>query len=361
MGDWSAPLRGRGGRARARFGRITSILLVGLLGVAVFSALAATRSGQQKPRTITGTAKADILRGSASRDLIRGLGGNDRIFGYRGSDRIEGGAGNDVIVGGAGRDALVGGPGNDRLNALDGGPDTISCGTGNDVIIQDRFDRRDKDCPAAEEPPGPIDPAKTVIRNNTSWSCLGTVDLDLVKVTLTTTVDDAVRIDQNCSGRIGRLEVETWTGDGIKVQNRGAVAHDLVIESGYVKCHDVYGDYHQDGVQAMGGHRLTFRKLRIDCLGNSNFFISEGGVRASTPTDVVCDGCVFGPNSGQTVFFTLSLRSGVRNSTICTGRFRAVRIEGATQHVDEANRVLAHDDPRCANVTGKATAPPPGG
>ena len=92
-----------------------------------------------------------------------------------------------------------------------------------------------------------------MILDDVSWSCTEEVDLDLVKVTMRTEVDDAIRIDQNCSGRIGRIEVETWTADGIKVQNRGTVAHDLVIESGYVKCHDVYGEYHQDGIQVMGG------------------------------------------------------------------------------------------------------------
>ena len=107
-------------------------------GRASFSALAATRSG---PRQITGTTKADLLRGSKGRDVIRGLAGADRIFGYRGNDRIDGGPGNDVLVGGAGRDVLVGGPGNDRLNARDGAPDLISCGTGRDTIIQDALDR----------------------------------------------------------------------------------------------------------------------------------------------------------------------------------------------------------------------------
>ena len=85
------------------------------------------------------------------------------------------------------------------------------------------------------------------------WSCRGKVNLDLVRVTLKTTVADAIQLDQDCNGRVGRVEVETWTADGIKVQNRGTVAHDLVIESGFVKCHAVAGNQHQDGIQAMGG------------------------------------------------------------------------------------------------------------
>ena len=67
------------------------------------------------------------------------------------------------------------------------------------------------------------------------------------------------------------------------------MAHDLVIESGYVKCHDVAGSYHQDGIQAMGGTRLTFRNLTVDCLGNANLFVNQGGLKVSMPTDVICD------------------------------------------------------------------------
>ena len=138
------------------------------------------------------------------------------------------------------------------------------------------------------------------------------------------------------------------------MQNRGSVAHDLVIESGYVKCHDVAGDYHQDGVQAMGGYRLTFRNLAIDCLRNSNFFLARGGSGASTPTDVVCDGCILGPNSAQTLFYATSIRSGAINTRICEGRYRAVRIESdAVDRIDRNNVVLPRGHPSCANVTGR--------
>jgi hypothetical protein len=198
---------------------------------------------------------------------------------------------------------------------------------------------------------------KSRILEDRAFDCRGKVDLDLVRVTMRNVVEDAVSLGQKCTGRIGRIEIETWTADGIKVQNFGEVAHDLVIESGYVKCHDVYGEYHQDGIQVMGGHSITFRGVRVDCLGNSNFFLSKGGQLASTPTDVVCEGCVLGPNSGQTLFYAISLRSGARDTTICAGRFRPVRVEpGAREMVDAGNEVLPHDDPACADVTGKGAA-----
>jgi hypothetical protein len=189
---------------------------------------------------------------------------------------------------------------------------------------------------------------------NRPFRCRGPVDLDVVRVTMRTENSDAVVLEEDCTGRIGRIEVETWTADGIKVQNGGRVAHDFVIESGYVKCHDVAQGAHQDGIQVMGGSRLTFRKLRVDCLGNANLFLSKGGRGASTPTDVVCEDCVLGPNSGQTLFYAESVRSGVRRTIICVGRFRAVRVEPeARAIVEDANTVLSRDDPACADVTGK--------
>lgn len=192
-----------------------------------------------------------------------------------------------------------------------------------------------------------------VVLEDRPFRCRGPVDLDLVRVTIRTALEDGIQLDENCTGRIGRVEVETWTADGIVVQNRGAVAHDLVIESGYVKCHAVASGAHQDGVQVMGGSDLTFRDLRVDCLGNANFFLSEGGSHASTPTNVVCEGCVLGPNSSQTLFYAASVRSGARETTICTGRSRAVRVEPEAEAiVEEENTVLPHEDPECADVTG---------
>jgi hypothetical protein len=189
------------------------------------------------------------------------------------------------------------------------------------------------------------------------FRCRGRVDLDLVRVTMRTAISDAIVLEENCTGRIGRVEVDTWTADGIKVQNGGRVAHDLVIESGYVRCHEIAAGAHQDGIQVMGGSRLTFRELRVDCLGNANLFLSKGGLGASTPTDVVCEGCVLGPNSGQTLFFAESVRSGARGTRICTGRFRAVRIEpDARAVVEEGNTVLSREDPECADVTANAGA-----
>ena len=351
---------------RARIARRVLIVLP-LLALAGTLGSATLTAGVSALRPVTGTSKGEVLRGSARDDLIRGYGGNDRLYGYRGADTLLGGAGSDVVVGGLGLDRIYGGPGNDRLNARDGVRDFVYCGAGQDTVIRDTRDALSRDCessnvlpvpgplPPPIPGPGPIPrPGHSVILSDQAWNCRGSVDLDLVRVTMRSNTQDAIQLDQGCTGRVGRIEVETWTGDGIKIQNRGQVAHDLVIESGFVKCHDVAPGVHQDGVQAMGGTRITFKGLRIDCLRNSNFFLARGGSGASTPTEIVCDGCVFGPNSGQTVFVTTSIRSGARNSTICHGRFEDLRIDGnAESPVNAGNRLLPHNHPSCANVTGK--------
>jgi hypothetical protein len=186
-----------------------------------------------------------------------------------------------------------------------------------------------------------------VVLVDTQWACLGRVDLDLVKVTMRA-AGDAIRLGRDCTGRIGRIEVETWTDDGVKVQNAAPVAHDLLIESGYVKCHAIRPTAHQDGVQAMGGARIIFRNLTIDCLGNSNFFVDTGGSGASVPSDIVCDGCTLGPRSASTLFIGTSVRSGARSTVVCNGRYMGVRIGAATAPVNVGNVVASATDPRCA-------------
>ena len=367
MKPWSPRQRGRSARKSTIASRLaTSTLLLLVLACAVV--LSPLSAGTSAYKPITGTSKPNVLRGTSGPDLIRGLAGADRIFGYRGNDKLLGGLGNDVLVGGAGRDRIEGGPGNDRINSRDGVRDSVACGPGRDTVLKDKFDLVHRDCepgtapppppPNPPPPPAPPNPGASVILVDQPWTCRGAVNLDLVRVTLRTTVADAIQLDQDCHGRVGRVEVETWTADGIKVQNRGVVAHDLVIESGFIKCHAVAGNQHQDGIQAMGGSRITFRGLRVDCLRNANLYLSRGGSGATTPTDIVCDGCVLGPNAGQTLFYNTSLRSGARNSTICTGRFTAIRLDTrAEAPVNVGNTVLPRNHPTCANVTGRGRTP----
>ena len=280
---------------------------------------------------VVGTGGPDVLVGSADADLMRGWSGDDRLSGLDGDDVIYGGRGADVIDGGTGRDR-------------------IECGPGSDQVVGGAEDVIGSDCelvtvPTGETPPPPTG-QRSVVLVDRQWRCTSAVDLDLVKVTMRSG-GDAISIASGCSGRIGRVEVDTWTADGIKVQNVAPVAQALVVESGYVECHALSPGSHQDGVQAMGGSGLTFRNLTIDCLGNSNFYVNRAGSGASTPTDVVCDGCVLGPRSASTLFIGSSARSGARDSFVCEGRYFDVRIERATDPVTAGVEVIPTSDARC--------------
>lgn len=203
--------------------------------------------------------------------------------------------------------------------------------------------------PSPAPSPDPGATTGTVVLTGRGWTCDRPVDLDLVKVTSPT--GDAIVLAEGCTGRIDRIEVDTWTTDGVKVQNAGTPAHDIVIGGGYVACHAIADGAHQDAVQAMGGARIAFRGVSFDCLGNSNFFVNRGGSGATTPTDITCDGCVFAGNSSTTVRVSSSIRSGARNSIGCVGRNVRVAFYAtaeAQEPVSAGNTELPHDDPGCA-------------
>jgi hypothetical protein len=172
--------------------------------------------------------------------------------------------------------------------------------------------------------------AKRIVIVDHTWTCTSHVDLDLVQVTMTPqsigerSKEDAVHLRSGCTGRIGKLVVEQWAGDGVKVAQG---VHDLTVEGGSIRCHAKAPDLHQDGIQALGGSHVLFRDLTIDCgreqarLVNSNFFVSEAGKSTSPPTDIVCDGCRLGSWAAHTVSIQRSASSGVRNSTLCYARF----------------------------------------
>jgi hypothetical protein len=194
--------------------------------------------------------------------------------------------------------------------------------------------------------PGAAASTQSIYDGPGPFRCTSAIDYDLVKVTPPVGATyDAVSFGKNCSGRIGLLDVYIEKGsDGVKVQNAGAVAHDIVVESGSVVCDDLNPGAHQDAMQAMGGYRITFRNMYLSCLGNSNWFVSKGGNNATTPTDIVCDGCTLGPDSASALFIGNSVRSGASNSFIC-GRTR-IGVQ-AVAPVTTANTELSPTDPRC--------------
>jgi RTX calcium-binding nonapeptide repeat (4 copies) len=365
---------------RDRRGTLLSRLLLPLLAIGFVAAYAL--AGPGSAGVIRGSARADLLRGTAAADVLDGLAGDDRLFGYRGADRLHGGAGNDRLDGGAdadrlfgdagddlvnggtgndllaagkGRDQLSGGPGDDVLYAQDGARDVLRCGAGRDTVHADRIDVVDTDCeigrprpPFIPPPPPPPPSGESVVLVDQAWTCSGPVNLDLVKVTMQVGRGDAIYLRTNCSGRIGRIEVETWVGDGVKVNAPEPAAHDLTIDGGYIRCHDHGPGVHQDGIQAMSGQRITFRNLEINCTSNPNGQLFINSANGGLPTDVVCDRCTLGSGAASTLLVGQSVRSGARRSFICPGRFHAIRINTTAESpVNTGNAILPDTDRRC--------------
>jgi Ca2+-binding RTX toxin-like protein len=144
------------------------------LAVCVLLAFALGAGSLVAAKTIKGTRSGEVLKGTNHRDRSFGRGGDDLIKGKKGRDRLKGGAGNDTLLGGKGKDRLrsgpgddvllggkgndrmtggrgfnqlnmvdgveQGSPGNDVLNARNGQPDEIECGTGDDTVYVDRVE-----------------------------------------------------------------------------------------------------------------------------------------------------------------------------------------------------------------------------
>jgi hypothetical protein len=193
---------------------------------------------------------------------------------------------------------------------------------------------------------------KNVVQTDRTWVCSGEVDLDSVTVTMTPSASgsgqerDAVHLQPGCTGTIGRINVTTSIADGIKVA--GGV-HDLAVGGGTVHCLAKAPVLHQDGIQVLGGERVTFTNMHVDCgrpaesLINSNMFINMAGRASTPPADIVCDGCTFGGGAAHTVSVQNSIRSGVENSTLCRAKYPNLTLtigSGAIDPVNVDNKIV---------------------
>lgn len=202
---------------------------------------------------------------------------------------------------------------------------------------------------------GPI--RGSVTSTDRTWVCKGPVDLDSVTVTMTpaapggASATDAIHLASGCTGRIGRVDVTTSIADGVKVSQG---AHDLTIGGGRVRCLAKIPLVHQDGIQVMGGSKITLTGIVVDCGRlqddsiNSNLFVNLGGDSTQPPADVLCVSCVFGSFAAYTVSIQNSVRSGVVDSTVCPAKFPRHELSigaAAVDPVNVGNRVGACSGP----------------
>ena len=189
-----------------------------------------------------------------------------------------------------------------------------------------------------------------IVQTDRTWTCRGPVDLASVTITMTSRIAtrrgaDAVHLRRGCTGRIQRLRIVTSAGDAVKVAEG---THDLAINGGSITCAAKLPKMHQDGIQVMGGARITFRRLRVDCgrpnesLINSNLFIKQAGRSTRPPTDVVCVDCFLGGSAAHTASIQASVRSGLVDSTLCTAKYSKLTLTigaDAVDPVDVGNHV----------------------
>ena len=95
--------------------------------------------------TITGSTGANTIWGGAGVDSVSGGDGDDSVHGEDGADTlVSGGNGDDVVSGGEGDDVSVqGGADNDLVDVWDSvavADNTVDCGTGNDILVDDSLD-----------------------------------------------------------------------------------------------------------------------------------------------------------------------------------------------------------------------------
>jgi hypothetical protein len=204
----------------------------------------------------------------------------------------------------------------------------------------------DPEAERAPAPPpsvaGPHALSGSIAQTDQTWVCRGPVDLDTVTVTMTGAIRsrkgaDAVHLEPGCTGEIRHLEVLTAAGDAVKVADG---AHDLAIDGGTVRCVQKLPTMHQDGIQVMGGARITFRNLSVDCgragesLINSNLFIKKAGRSTSPPTDILCVDCRLGGDAAHTASIQESIRSGLVDSTLCSAKYANLTLTIGAAAVD---------------------------
>ena len=188
-----------------------------------------------------------------------------------------------------------------------------------------------------------------------TWTCPGAVNLQSVSVTISANslATDAVKLANGCTGYIGEIDVTQWRGDGIHIAN----AHDLVIGKVVIRCYAHTPLKHQDGIQVLGGQRVTIDNADVGCYSanNSQVWINDGAGGAGpggVPTDVVFVGGHFqgyynngeyGPGGSYGVSIGNSVRTGFRNAVICPNAHtgRQLNIGSATDPVDDGNSLPA--------------------
>ena len=189
----------------------------------------------------------------------------------------------------------------------------------------------------------------------------------LIKIVCRTGYKDALVLPSGCRNvTIERLELETWSADGIKVQNAGVPAHHVTVNGGFLRGYAINNPaVHQDGIQTMGGHDLTFNRCAWDFVGGGGgcWFLAYGGSAVEIPQRMSFNHCAVGPShpngvrapsgSGHKMVDTLIYRPYSGRAPISpAGTYDTGTIIRNSVPIDQAWAA-------CLDYVGSVGAPPP--
>jgi hypothetical protein len=180
----------------------------------------------------------------------------------------------------------------------------------------------------------------SVEQTDRTWVCNRPVRLDSVTVTITPDAPRhqgvGIRLDAGCTGTIQAIHVASAVSDGVDVHD----ARDLTINGGSIVCNGRAEEAHQDGIQAMAGSNVVFRRVTVDCptASNAGFYVNAIPGRPSMPERILfLDGRI-GPTQSSTVFVARhQTGSGVANSVLCRSRYFNFRNGGSGEVVNRGN------------------------
>ena len=105
----------------------------------------------------------------------------------------------------------------------------------------------------------------------------------------------------------------------------------------------------------MGGERITFRHLEVECNSEPNAQLFINGSNGAVPTDVVCDSCFLGDGAATTLLLGHSVASGARNTKICPVLLHRAALPGDGRCREQQEHGIGRNQPALRErLTGPA-------
>lgn len=187
-----------------------------------------------------------------------------------------------------------------------------------------------------------------IVRVGTGYRCENqTLDVDLLRVY--NPGGNGVELAGGCGGHVGRMVIDTWTADGLRVGPARGGGPTLTIDRLDITCHGRDSTVHQDGIQAFGDN-VTIHNATIDCGSSNNGAVYLSCLNGNATQNFKMDHSLL-----RTANSTLNVESctGGSGNTftdgfVCEGRSRT--IAGPTYITLTGTVTLPRSDSRCTTL-----------